>query len=806
MELVEGEDLAQRLARGPVPIDEALPIARQIAEALEAAHDQGIVHRDLKPANIKVTPQGAVKVLDFGLAKLADPTAPSSPLRTPAALSMSPTMALPATMTGAGVLLGTAAYMSPEQAKGRDADRRSDVWAFGCVLFEMLSGRRAFDGDDVAEALVAVLSKEPDWSALPASVPSSVRTLLRRCLHRDRNLRLQAIGDARVELHEAAHVLESGAAPPVDPPHIAIRNRRGATVAIAFASLVAGVLVAVPSVWMLKPAATVHLARLSVTLPSGTRLPFTQQPLVAIAPDGSRLAFIAVSNGVRRLYLRQLDSGEATVVEGSEGADYPIFSPDGQWLGFTAGGNLLKVSVAGGVPLILCRAPDVRGLAWGEDGTIVLAPTYGVNGMVRVADAGGQPQEVVRRQDDETSEGFRWPQLLSDHKVVLFTAWRRNIDEADIVAQRLDSGERKVVLHGGTHPRYVPSGQLLYLHAGTLMAVRFDLDRMETVGSPVPVMQRVSMTSEGAGQYDVSPAGALIFVPGDVQGNGRTLQWVDRAGREQPLDTPPRYYSTPRISPDGQRIAVTISGANDEVWILDIGRRILSRLTSQFRSMNPVWTPDSKRIVYRSVRDGRINLFARNADGSGEEDRLTASAVNQTPLAIAPAGQTLVFGVQGLDLWALPLTGDRTPRPVVETPFRESGAAISPDGAWLAYSSDESGRGEIYAQPFPNGGPQTQVSTDGGQSPRWSTAGEIFYQSSKGVMVVRATTRPTLTVTPPQFIFAGAQYVSSNLPFDVTPDGQRLLLIKEDDRATATSRIDLVLNWSQELTRLVGSR
>jgi Tol biopolymer transport system component len=798
MEFVEGEDLAQRLTRGPIAVDEALSIALHVAEALEAAHEQGIVHRDLKPANIKVTAQGAVKVLDFGLAKLADPTPSSSAVRTPA--SLSPTIMSPAAMTGAGTLIGTAAYMSPEQARGREADRRSDVWAFGCVLFEMLSGRRAFDGDDVADALVSILSKAPDWNALPSTTPASIRRLLRRCLHRDRTLRLQAIGDARVEIHEALHVPDSPevSAGRLQPSGVG----RRAAVAIAIAAFTVGAFVAVPVVRTLMSAPAAPVARLSVALPAGERLPFTQVPLVAVAPDGSRVAFIAVRDGVRRLYLRQLESGEATAVSGSEGAEYPLFSPDGQWLAFNANGNLLKVSVTGGTPIVLCQAPNMRGLSWGDDGTMVFAPTYGVGGLVRVADGGGQPRTLVARENDTPAEGYRWPQLLSAEKLVLFTAWTRNIEESEIIAQRLDSSERKVVLRGGTHARYLPSGHLLYLRAGTLMAVRFDPARMEAIGGPVPVMQGVSMTTEGGGQYDLARAGSLIFVPGDVQGNGRTLQWVDRTGREESLDAPPRYYLTPRLSPDGRRIALVISEANDDVWVFDIGRRILNRLTSQVRSLNPVWTADGQRLIYRSTREGRINLFARNADGTGAEERLTDSPTNQTPQAVSPDGQLLVFGNQPLDLWTLPLTGGGKPRPFIESPFRESGAAISPDGTAIAYASDESGRDEVYVQPFPNGGAKTQVSTGGGQTPRWSASGEIFYLAGPRVVAVRVTTKPTLTVAAPQVLFTSTSFVTNNNPFDVAADGQRLLMIKEDDRSAASTRIDLVQNWGQELNRL----
>ena len=797
LELVEGEDLAQRIARGPIPLDEALPIARQIADALEAAHEQGIIHRDLKPANIKVRPDGTVKVLDFGLAKAMDPAGGSS-----ANAMNSPTLSMHATQ--AGIILGTAAYMSPEQAAGKAVDKRSDLWAFGVVLLEMLTGRQVFAGETVAHVLAAVLRAEPDWSGLPESVPPSVRILLRRCLQKDKTLRLQAAGDARVQIHETLsgpETMEPAGAPRAAPG----LGSRGVLWGVS--GLLVGGIVAGLAVWTLKPVPQQPVTRLVAPLPSGERLPALDTPTLALSPDGSRIAFVSASEGGRQIYVRALDSTESKAIPGTEGAESPFFSPDGNWLGFAAGGNLLKVSLAGGTPLTICKAANPRGVSWGDNDTIIFAPGFGSEGLSHVSAAGGKPEAFTSKEAAAEDEAHRWPQVLPGGRAVLFTAWSRNIDDAQIVVQRLDTRERRVVLRGGTYARYVRNGQLVYASAGTLMAVPFDLARLETTGKPIPVAQGVSLTTEGAAQFDVSQTGSLVYLPGDVQGTGRRLFWVDRGGTEHPLDAPPRNYLSPRISPDGQRVAVAVQGANDDVWVYDIPHQTLSRLTFGSRSLSPIWTSDGKRIIYRSIRNGALNLFARAADGSGEEERLTTSQNNQFPLAESPDGQTLVFMDTGdRDLWILPLTGDRKPHPFFKSPFAETGGAFSPDGQWLAYASDESGRNEVYVQPFPAGGRKVQISRDGGGQPRWARTGELFYLNSDTVMAVQLTTQPTLTVGESRLAFKGQFATGGGSSYDVRSDGQALLMIKEGDHTAAAAQINVVLNWFDELKRLVQTK
>ena len=734
MELVEGETLADRIARGAIPLEEALPIAKQITEALEAAHEQGIVHRDLKPANIKVRADSTVKVLDFGLAKLNESA--GSWQQAAGSASLSPTITSPAMMTSVGVLLGTAAYMSPQQAKGREEDKRSDIWAFGCVVFEMLTGKRAFAGDDVQDTLVAVLRDAPDWSLLPANTPAPILKLLQRCLEKDRKRRLDSAADARLEIDDALT-----ASPPTNLRTYEPANRRLGVLpwAIAVISLIiASATVVLWAPWRAAPAPAA--VRMSAELGADASLVTDQGAAAVPSPDGRLLVFAAQKNGAgdSQLLVRRLDQLQATPLSGTEGARNPFFSPDGQWVGFFASGKLKKISVTGGAVVTLCDAPNGRGGTWGEDGTIVFAPDN-VNQvrLRRVPSAGGTPQPVTTLAQGETTH--RWPQMLPGGKALLYasapttnSAW----EDASLVVQPLPAGERKVVVRGGYYGRYLPSGHLVYLHEGTLFAAPFDLDRLEVTGPSVPVLEGVLANFGGTGgaQVAVSGTGTLVYLPGQNQTTDAPIVWMDRSGKILPLRATAAVWSNPQFAPDGRRLAVDISDKQQtDVWVYEWARDTLTRLTfDPAHSEKPVWTPDGHRIVFRSQRNGgTYNLYWQRADGTGDVQRLTESKNQQFTGSWHPSGKFLGFyetnSQTSEDLMILPMDGDEasgwkpgTATVFLNSPFREREPTFSPDGRWLAYMSNESGRDEIYVRPFPGPGGKWQVSSAGGQGPTWS--------------------------------------------------------------------------------------
>jgi serine/threonine protein kinase/Tol biopolymer transport system component len=831
MEYLEGETLAQRLLKGPLPLEQVLQYAIEIADALDKAHRKGITHRDLKPGNVMLTKSGT-KLLDFGLAKLRQDAAPAIPL------SQLPTATAKDAITQEGTILGTLQYMAPEQLEAKEVDARTDIFAFGSVVYEMATGRRAFVGRSQASIIGAIMSSEPlPMSSLQPMTPPALDRLVKKCLSKEPEKRWQAASDVCDELKwigdggsQVALASTSGA------KGIWALGRR--PLILSLGTLLLGSVVTGLAIWNLKPSPPPPqrpISRSVITLPPGQQLAGLEDgPALVLSPDGTHLVYVARQGGPQQLYLRSMDSLEAKPIPGTEGAVNPFFSPDGQWLGFFAGGKLKKVSVSGGAALTLGDADNPRGGSWGVQGIIAFVPT--INGVLQqVPDAGGTPQPLTRLEKGETSH--RWPEFLPGGKAVLFSAGTGNSNwtNAQVAVQTVGTSERWNLIQTGTTPRYAPSGHLVYAQGGSLMAVPFDPHRLAVTGAAVPVAEGVLQSPiNGDAQYSFSTTGSLAYVPGGVRATERRLVWVSRTGAELPLAAPARAYRGPRLSPDGRRVAVHVGEQESQVWLYDLSRETLTRFTFEGnRNNNPSWTPDGKRMAFSSNKEGPLNIFWQLADGSGGLERLTSSEYPNFAISWSPDGQLLAFvelnPTTGYDIWILRLgpssassgqalsggslrdSGQagqgRKAEPFLRTQFNEGVPRFSPDGRWLAYVSNESGRYEIYVQPYPGPGGKWQISTEGGNEPLWNPNGrELFYRSGDKMMAVDIATQLGFAAGKPRMLFEG-RYEPSPVPatnYDVSRDGQRFLMLKPSEQAQAApTQINVVLNWFEELRQKV---
>ena len=834
LELVEGPTLADRIAQGAIPIEDALPIATQIAEALEAAHEAGVIHRDLKPANIKVREDGTVKVLDFGLAKGFQPGG-SDP-------SDSPTITVSA--TASGVIMGTAAYMSPEQAQGKPVDQRTDVWAFGAVLYEMLSGQRAFGGADVSSTLVAVLSGEVDLDALPEATPPRIRQVLRTCLRKEPTKRVHHLADVRLAMEGAFE------APVASPDTGSAGNATGvrlgiaAAVAVAVAVLVAGAFLGrawFPGAETVPPR---EQTRLSMTVASGQHLSGgfggeeseggRQRPSrrsFVLSPDGRQLIYAAYDGETLRLYRRAMDREQATPIPGTEGGSNPFVAPDGQSVGFFVGTELRRVSIDGGDARTIATAGRVfvrQGASWTAEDTILVAA---VDGIYDVPATGGSLRRLTT-VDPAWIEGVRYPELLPGGRALLYNVFASEIpSDGGIVVESLETGEQRLVVEGGSDPRYVASGHIVFARRGTLMAVPFDVTRLEVTGAPVVVVEDVMQAERGlhtaydsgAAQFSVSRSGSLAYVTGGIYPVVEMpLVWVDRNGAFDSLPLRPGHYLFPRFSPDGTRLAYSEGSKGDtHIWVYDIGLETSIPLTSVGDNWEPIWSPDGTQLAFASSAgdSADMRLFVMAADGSGEPRRLTDGDAEEQPSSWSSEG-VLAF-VQfkrpsdpDADIMTLSMDGESEPEPFLVSSFVEWWPTFSPDGRWLAYASNDTGRFEVYVRPFPQGEPAYRVSINGGSAPLWSPDGkQLFYLSplgdgTWGVMVADVQTDPTFIQSRPTTLFAGPFVNSGTDPvtsYDVAPDGQRFVMVGNGPEVVAqpVTRINIVLNWVEELERLV---
>jgi eukaryotic-like serine/threonine-protein kinase len=826
MEYLEGETLAARLEKGALPLDQTLKIGIEIADALEKAHRQGIIHRDLKPANIMLTKSGAgyvAKLLDFGLAKAVE----SVPVSGLTVAETSPTVRDP--VTDAGVVLGTYQYMAPEIIEGLEADARVDIFSFGAVLYEMATGKRAFDGKTQASVLALVLASDPKSisSVQPAS-PASLDRVVKFCLAKDRDERWQSAHDVKLELQWIA---EGGSQAGLSSPGVSPGKGREriAWVIAAIAIFVAIMLAIFFPRGSSKPSQSIQV---SADLGAAASISELSGPNAILSPDGTKLVFAADgSDKQRRLYIRPLDQLQATVLAGAEGASQPFFSPDSQWIAFFADFKLKKISVHGGAAEIICDSRGAQGGSWGDDGNIILGTgNRAESGLQKVSSSGGTPSPLSTLDKSKSETSQRWPQVLPGSKVVLYTSQAtstNSYEDADIVAYTVASGQPKTILHGGFHAIYLPDGYLVYMHSGTLFAMPFDAKRLEATGPSVAVVENVvASTDRGTAQFSISDNGTLVYVAGSAVDRNLSIYWMDAEGKFSPLRETPAEYGSLALSPDGKRLAMDIRALKKtDIWIYDLERDTLTRLTfaadAADGNFRPVWTPNGERIVYNSSEKGKAqNLWWIRSDGGGSPERLTQSDSIQISGSWTPDGKTLAFAQlnpgTGMDLMTLSVDGSEKtgwkpgqPKTFLNTTFLETDPEFSPDGRWIAYISNESGANEIYVRPFPGPGGKTQISTGGGSLPQWSrNSKELYYIAStrdKIMTVSYSAIGDSFRAEKPRVWSSGQ--ISERGSYVPGPDGKKIGVLKSPGAVDAApiNKVEFIFNFIDQIRSKVSA-